>query len=68
MKAFITLPLVEKSTLQLVEEPVTSVLDSLVAEKQMKWKNELAIADNVSVTVDIWSDHRMTGILGVTAH
>ncbi|KAI4830100.1 hypothetical protein KUCAC02_001753 [Chaenocephalus aceratus] len=25
-------------------------------------------ADNVSVTVDIWSDRRMRGFLGVTAH
>lgn len=43
-------------------------LDDPVAERQLKLKNDLAKADNVSVTVDIWSDRRMRGFLGVTAH
>lgn len=47
---------------------ITSKLDDLVAERQLKLKNDLAKADNVSVTVDIWSDRRMRGFLGVTAH
>lgn len=47
---------------------VTSKLDSLVADRQIKLKSELAKADYVSVTVDIWSDRRMRGFLGVTAH
>lgn len=47
---------------------ITSKLDSLVADRQMKLKNELAMGNNVSVTVDIWSDHRTRGFLGVTAH
>lgn len=47
---------------------ITSKLDSLVSERQMKLKTQLAMADNVSVTVDIWSDRRMRGFLGVTAH
>lgn len=47
---------------------ITSKLDGLVVDRQIKLKNELANADNVSVTVDIWSDRRMRGFLGVTAH
>ena len=47
---------------------ITSKIDSLVGDRQSKLKNELAKADNVSVTVDIWSDRRMRGFLGVTGH
>lgn len=47
---------------------ITSKIDNLVADRQMKLKHELAKVDHVSVTVDIWSDRRMRGFLGVTAH
>lgn len=47
---------------------ITSKLDNLVAERQDKLKHDLVKADNVSVTVDIWSDRKMRGFLGVTGH
>lgn len=47
---------------------VTSKLQCVVAERQVKLKSELAGADHVSVTVNIWLDRRMRGFLGVTAH
>ncbi|XP_060753962.1 uncharacterized protein LOC132864530 [Neoarius graeffei] len=47
---------------------LTSKLDDVVLEKQTKLKNSLANAENLSVTVDIWSDRKMRGFLGVTAH
>uniref|UniRef100_A0A673CRU7 HAT C-terminal dimerisation domain-containing protein n=1 Tax=Sphaeramia orbicularis TaxID=375764 RepID=A0A673CRU7_9TELE len=47
---------------------LTSKLDGVVPEKPAKLKNSLANAENVSVTVDIWSDRKMRGFLGVAAH
>lgn len=47
---------------------MTSKVESLVAETREKIKLLLASADHVSVTVDIWSDRRMRGFLGVTVH
>lgn len=43
-------------------------LESIVAEKREKIKLLLTGAKHVSVTVDIWSDRRMRGFLGVTGH
>ena len=37
-------------------------------ERRAKLQQDLSSTDNVSVTVDIWSDRRMRGFLGVTAH
>ena len=36
--------------------------------KETKLKSKLQAADTVSVTVDIWTDRKMRGFLGVTAH
>lgn len=47
---------------------ITGKLDNLVADRKMKLKNELEVVDHLSVTVDIWSDRRMRGFLGVTVH
>lgn len=48
--------------------PLTSKLDGIVLDKQTKLKTSLSNAENLSVTVDIWSDHKLRGFLGVTAH
>ena len=37
-------------------------------EKQTKLKNSLANVEDISVTVDIWSDRKTRGFLGITAH
>jgi len=47
---------------------ITSRLDTVVSERQSKLISEMATVENLSVTVDIWSDRRMRGFLGVTAH
>ncbi len=47
---------------------ITSRLDTVVSERQSKLISEMATVENLSVTVDIWSDRRMRGYLGVTAH
>ena len=47
---------------------ITSKLESVTMDRQRKLKEDLAKAEHVSVTVDIWSDRRMRGFLGVTAH
>jgi hypothetical protein len=47
---------------------LTSKLDGAVLEKQTKLKNSLANVEDISVTVDIWSDRKMRGFLGITAH
>lgn len=39
-----------------------------VAETRTKLKGIIAEAEEISVTVDIWSDRRMRGFLGITAH
>ncbi len=43
-------------------------MSELAANKESKIKSELEKTDTVSVTVDIWTDRRMRGFLGVTAH
>ena len=43
-------------------------LESSVTAIRTKVKEELAEAEHVSLTVDIWSDRRMRGFLGVTGH
>lgn len=47
---------------------ITAKLNEVVAERQMKLKAVLEKADSVPVTVDILSDRKMRGFLGVTAH
>lgn len=49
------------STVQCVAEHWYKKTENLAAEK-------LSSTDHVSVTVDIWSDRKMRGFLGVTAH
>ena len=46
----------------------TSGLDTVVSERQSKLISEMATAVNLSVSVDIWSDRRMKGSFGFTAH
>lgn len=45
-----------------------SIMDSPLSRRTVTSKLDSLVADNVSVTVDIWSDRRMRGFLGVTAH
>ncbi|KAK0151187.1 putative AC9 transposase [Merluccius polli] len=47
---------------------VTRRLSELALDKESKIKSKLEKTDNVSVTVDIWTDRSMRGFLGVTAH
>ena len=56
------------SCLWLTPSTITLKIESRVAEIKEKIKVSLAGADHVSVTVDIWSDRRMRGFLGVTGH
>ncbi|KAL7379703.1 hypothetical protein ABVT39_004336 [Epinephelus coioides] len=49
-------------------QPVCRRTITLKIESLVKIKVLLAGADHVSVTVDIWSDRRMRGFLGVTGH
>ena len=47
---------------------LTSKTENLTEEKRSKLKTQLSNTDHVSVTVDIWSDQKMRGFLGVTVH
>lgn len=47
---------------------LTSKTENLAAERSSKLKAQLSSTDHVSVTVDIRSDQKMRGFLGVTAH
>ena len=47
---------------------LTSKTENLAEEKRLKLKTQLSNTDHVSVTVDIWSDRKMRGFLGVTVH
>ena len=47
---------------------LTSKTENLAAERRSKLKTQLSNTDHVSVTVDIWSDRKMRGFLGVTVH
>lgn len=47
---------------------LTSKTENLAAERLAKIKTQLSSTDHVSVTVDIWSDRKMRGFLGVTVH
>uniref|UniRef100_A0A8C7SEE1 HAT C-terminal dimerisation domain-containing protein n=1 Tax=Oncorhynchus mykiss TaxID=8022 RepID=A0A8C7SEE1_ONCMY len=47
---------------------LTSKGENLAIERSSKLKTQLSKTDHVSVTVDIWSDRKMRGFLGVTVH
>ena len=47
---------------------LTRYMSDKVAGVQQKVREELSSVQTLSVTVDIWSDRRMRGYLGVTAH
>ncbi|XP_043987015.1 uncharacterized protein LOC122839489 [Gambusia affinis] len=47
---------------------MTSKIEDLAAEKHLMLKTQLSQTDHVSVTVDIWSDRKMRGFLGITVH
>lgn len=47
---------------------LTSKTEKLAEERRSKLKTQLSNTDHVSVTVDIWSDRKMRGFLGVTVH
>uniref|UniRef100_A0A8C8GQ27 HAT C-terminal dimerisation domain-containing protein n=1 Tax=Oncorhynchus tshawytscha TaxID=74940 RepID=A0A8C8GQ27_ONCTS len=47
---------------------LTSKVENLATERRSKLKTQLSNTDHVSVTVDIWSDRKMRGFLGVTVH
>uniref|UniRef100_A0A8C7I8Q0 Uncharacterized protein n=1 Tax=Oncorhynchus kisutch TaxID=8019 RepID=A0A8C7I8Q0_ONCKI len=47
---------------------LTSKVEILATERRSKLKTQLSNMDHVSVTVDIWSDRKTRGFLGVTVH
>uniref|UniRef100_A0A4W5RNX8 HAT C-terminal dimerisation domain-containing protein n=1 Tax=Hucho hucho TaxID=62062 RepID=A0A4W5RNX8_9TELE len=47
---------------------LTSKVENLATERRSKLKTQLSNTDHVLVTVDIWSDRKMRGFLGVTVH
>lgn len=47
---------------------LTAKTESLAEERRSKLKTQLSNSQHVSVTVDIWSDRKMRGFLGVTVH
>lgn len=47
---------------------VTSKITEMASVMENKIKEAMASANNLSVTVDIWSDRKMRGFLGVTGH
>ena len=47
---------------------LTSKTENLAEERRSRLKTQLSNTDHVSVTVDIWSDRKMRGFLGVTVH
>uniref|UniRef100_A0A3P8TSA9 HAT C-terminal dimerisation domain-containing protein n=1 Tax=Amphiprion percula TaxID=161767 RepID=A0A3P8TSA9_AMPPE len=47
---------------------LTSKTETVAGLRRDKLKTQLSNSDSVSVTVDIWSDRRMRGFLGVTVH
>ncbi|XP_038823451.1 uncharacterized protein LOC120023496 [Salvelinus namaycush] len=47
---------------------LTSKVENLATKRRSKLKTQLSNTDHVSVTVDIWSDRKMRGFLGVTVH
>ena len=62
------LSVADSKYLPVCRRTITLKIESRVAEIKEKIKVSLAGADHVSVTVDIWSDRRMRGFLGVTGH
>lgn len=47
---------------------LTAKAEHLAAQRASKLKTWLSSADHVNVTVDIWSDRKMRGYMGVTVH
>ena len=47
---------------------LTSKTENTTAERRSKLRTQLSNIEHVSVTVDIWSDRRIRGYLGVTVH
>uniref|UniRef100_A0A3B3DBK5 BED-type domain-containing protein n=1 Tax=Oryzias melastigma TaxID=30732 RepID=A0A3B3DBK5_ORYME len=47
---------------------LTTKIESLAEGRQSKLKTQLSNTDNLSVTVDIWSDRKMREFFGVTVH
>ena len=47
---------------------VRTALDNIASQTNAQLKNKLAKVMHVSTTVDIWSDRKMRGYLGVTVH
>lgn len=47
---------------------VTSTITKLASKQEEDLRSLLSNVPNVSVTIDIWSDRKMRGFLGVTAH
>lgn len=47
---------------------VTSMLAEMTTAMEAKIKEDMSKIDGVSVTVDVWSDRKMRGFLGVTGH
>ena len=47
---------------------LTSKTESLAGERRSRLKTQLSNTEHVSVTVEIWSDRKMRGFLGITVH
>uniref|UniRef100_A0A669DT20 HAT C-terminal dimerisation domain-containing protein n=2 Tax=Oreochromis niloticus TaxID=8128 RepID=A0A669DT20_ORENI len=62
------LTVVDRKYSPVCRRTIISKTENLAAEKRSMLKTQLSETDHVSVTVDIWSDRRMRGFLGITVH
>uniref|UniRef100_A0A3B5R8K2 HAT C-terminal dimerisation domain-containing protein n=1 Tax=Xiphophorus maculatus TaxID=8083 RepID=A0A3B5R8K2_XIPMA len=62
------LTVVDSNYSPICHRTMTSKIEDLAAEKHLMLKTQLSQTDHVSVTVDIWSDRKMRGFLGITVH
>lgn len=62
------LSVVDQKYAPVCRRTLSSKAENLAEERCNKLKTVLRNTQNVSVTVDIWSDRKMRGFLGVTSH
>ncbi|CAL9706637.1 unnamed protein product [Knipowitschia caucasica] len=62
------LTVVDKKYSPVCRRTMTSKTESLAEERRSRLKTQLSNTEHVSVTVDIWSDRKMRGFLGITVH
>lgn len=62
------LTVVDRKYRPVCRRTLTVKVENLAVERRLKLKTRMSNINHVSVTVDIWSDRKMRGFLGVTAH